>query len=998
MAQTYRLNPPGPRTLHITVPDAHSQSTLTGNSDWDSGDAFQRMMDMDTSPSHNNMEPAPASSPCETNSGSHPAPSPSWSFGSNSINCISLGQDSTTDLNSACRGAWNSVQITGIPNNVAPGYEHKRQRISFPDVSSSENVGKITPELGSQVNGHPASDSGYATRSARSMSGASPFPVVHTVHPPMTEPTCNTPYDFSPLQNQYFYSFEQHQPNWQGNPEAMPQVNDPQLGCDVAGCEWTGKCQSDKKKHMLRHQKRFRCRAKGCPRKEGFGTINDLERHQKTRHNMEPKHGSKEEFKCFAKNCTRKEKIWLRKDNFKYHLERMHIDEDPEELIQRALIWYESTKQSKMNSSRVLHLPVCSPQQEVIDPSSYRPSVLHDMTQFDNYQPQPCETISMYNKTSSNAPPHPPSRIRSENADLLSRYSNNNANPVPAEPEMQNISKLGEDDSSRRIHEFGWDDIEINQNSSQHIDLNSGRRPSSPFLNEMIEDHNLPSDMDSVTKAVVALFKALKKDGPKPRSGQPQTGNSNGSFKPADADATPALQQVNASGTLSYTDPLHDGSKSSKRYALRELLKASLKHLETSQANTDVPPTEKNLPASNDANNDGSPRRRGKKTFVCRYQGCTRKTGRLSEMKKHEKRHSRPYGCTYPRCFKSFGSKNDWKRHENTQHFQLQCWRCPAKIPPVNEGAGNDETLLERPDQEDLPQAFHLDRTRVDCARIFDRKDKFCHHLQSEHFYSEREAKQTAKDNEIGRNGQFKFWCGFCRKLIRLNKDGLDAWDERFDHIDNEHFKKKQGIGSWLHPEGHLTKKCEETEQMAGGGSETSVEAEGANHRSNDGGEEEATNDKGPVAPNLPVHNSPVSIQPLAANSHQFPAPAAARQAGTRAVHNANARQATKRKYDSVMASSPLDNNTGNNTIAHQTLPFSTPMMHVPQQQMISTQVAMPSGGRGVYRTSSNPFVPNIDYTNLNGLIPVENNFPMCALITCVRNCSANAPPEQASI
>ncbi|QSS65633.1 C2H2 zinc finger domain-containing protein [Histoplasma capsulatum] len=167
---------------------------------------------------------------------------------------------------------------------------------------------------------------------------------------------------------------------------------------------------------------------------------------------------------------------------------------------------------------------------------------------------------------------------------------------------------------------------------------------------------------------------------------------------------------------------------------------------------------------------------------------------------KHEKRHSRPYGCTHPRCFKSFGSKNDWKRHENTQHFQLRCWRCPVMHTTRNNVASRDETLMERPDREDFPPAIPLRRT--DCARLFDRKDKFYQHLRSEHLLDDQQTKQTARHNEIGRNGQFQFWCGFCCKLIQLRKEGMDAWDERFDHIDNEHFKKKQNIGAWVHPEG----------------------------------------------------------------------------------------------------------------------------------------------------------------------------------------------------
>lgn len=54
----------------------------------------------------------------------------------------------------------------------------------------------------------------------------------------------------------------------------------------------------------------------------------------------------------------------------------------------------------------------------------------------------------------------------------------------------------------------------------------------------------------------------------------------------------------------------------------------------------------------------------------------------------------------------------------------------------------------------------------------------------------------------MGRNGQARFWCGFCIKLIDLKEKGVDAWKERFDHID-EHFMghrdlPEQSIEDWV--------------------------------------------------------------------------------------------------------------------------------------------------------------------------------------------------------
>ena len=138
------------------------------------------------------------------------------------------------------------------------------------------------------------------------------------------------------------------------------------------------------------------------------------------------------------------------------------------------------------------------------------------------------------------------------------------------------------------------------------------------------------------------------------------------------------------------------------------------------------------------------------------------------------KRHSRPYGCTFSTCTKTFGSKNDWKRHENSQHFHLETWRCDVEKP---EG--------------------------VTCAKVCYRRQSFQEHLKKDHSISDPEpVKAKVETCRIGRNCQARFWCGFCTKLIDLTKKGVDAWTERFDHID-DHFMgrrglAKQGIQDWI--------------------------------------------------------------------------------------------------------------------------------------------------------------------------------------------------------
>jgi len=133
--------------------------------------------------------------------------------------------------------------------------------------------------------------------------------------------------------------------------------------------------------------------------------------------------------------------------------------------------------------------------------------------------------------------------------------------------------------------------------------------------------------------------------------------------------------------------------------------------------------------------------------------------------RKHMKRHSKPYGCTFSTCNKTFGSKNDWKRHENSQHFHLETWRCEEE--KLEGGA---------------------------CAKVCYRKQTFQDHLKKDHSISDEEAiKAKVEACRIGRNCQSRFWCGFCTKLVDLTKKGIEAWTERFDHID-DHFMGRHDL------------------------------------------------------------------------------------------------------------------------------------------------------------------------------------------------------------
>lgn len=63
---------------------------------------------------------------------------------------------------------------------------------------------------------------------------------------------------------------------------------------------------------------------------------------------------------------------------------------------------------------------------------------------------------------------------------------------------------------------------------------------------------------------------------------------------------------------------------------------------------------------------------------------------------------------------------------------------------------------------------------------------------------NDAEIRKQSQNNRIGRNGQSGFWCGFCRRIVTLEGRGLEAWDQRFNHIDREHFNAGLTIDKWV--------------------------------------------------------------------------------------------------------------------------------------------------------------------------------------------------------
>lgn len=79
------------------------------------------------------------------------------------------------------------------------------------------------------------------------------------------------------------------------------------------------------------------------------------------------------------------------------------------------------------------------------------------------------------------------------------------------------------------------------------------------------------------------------------------------------------------------------------------------------------------------------------------------------------------------------------------------------------------------------------------CTKVFFTAEIARAHLTKMHKVTDPDAvERKIEARRTGADNQAHFWCGFCRKIISLAQKGVDAWTERFNHID-DHFMGKNG-------------------------------------------------------------------------------------------------------------------------------------------------------------------------------------------------------------
>ncbi|TKA60302.1 hypothetical protein B0A49_09053 [Cryomyces minteri] len=602
---------------------------------------------------------------------------------------------SSDDPFSAERHHANSLNFQSDPSGFP--YSHGRTRLI-----SDQHRGAPQSTNGSFTAGQ-ASDSGYHSQTVTTQSVRS-----------------GEPNNYVPECPDLLWSLNAYQP-FQDGVEPAPNSPHP-LAPERSQHGNRPKTPSDFRKHMLQHDKPHKCTVPYCKRLKGFPTTNDLDRHKYSVHKIVPTTGKAKVFKCAGDNCKARDKVWVRPDNFRAHIKRMHRGQDEEDLVARSLQNATATTQKEEQPAPALPLSsTLDPTLAGMNPADHQQHTMADCTDPMDLQisPDPAPRWTSFNG--------PAQIFRFEDA----QEGESGVSPSLSVPLLPSADPREHQTRSQSNNSF-------RQNGSRAA--------------MKVDNVNYENSLRLSTLAAVATASEPSHAGQDLQS----------CMRPA-SPTPPADVQVDL-GNPDQTVSVSANMPSELQQKIKRLVAEF---------------TKKKGKQSVSSNSNGNSSSTPETSIRCRFGNCTKVLFRECDMRKHMKRHNRPYGCTFPECNKKFGSKNDWKRHENSQHFQLGTWRCHE---PNDSAAGP-------------------------CAALFYYREPFEKHLKVKHNYTGKDQiHHQVTVRHIGRNGQVRFWCGFCKDILKLKETGVKAWDERFKHIDNHFIKDHKKIEDWLCVKANKTK------------------------------------------------------------------------------------------------------------------------------------------------------------------------------------------------
>ncbi|KAI1208695.1 uncharacterized protein F4807DRAFT_146950 [Annulohypoxylon truncatum] len=515
--------------------------------------------------------------------------------------------------------------------------------------------------------------------------------------------------------------------------------------CEI--CHKVLKTKSEFKKHKQRHDKPFKCNVKYCTRSVGFSTPNDLDRHIRSLHPEEDATGNR--YRCPIGACKNKDKIWPRADNFRAHMRRVHQENIKDNDLDQYL--FRPTTSSKDSSdiardsaapaSDRFMFPVGS--ENLTLPRHPVIDLSTETSPMEGPSQVQMEETPLMNESSDEGRSHssittPAQRVHSERDDA----SLDEPTEIPRTHPVQSYPTFNDDTEFAKLDQ-------VNDSGSS---LDSRETDSNLASNSSSLDHDKADELEESQGSPSGPSFESTRSNRQVEDLADIDNDSNAHRKPRGLDEMTGLDITDHDVLLKFLEKLRSSG------VLEQL---GYKKDE---------PLEQEVPNQEPVRNTASDQ-----AYVCPEPECRKSFGRRCELKKHEKRHLKPYGCTFPDCKKKFGSKNDWKRHENSQHYMLEHWRCDEK--QTGDSAGT-------------------------CGKVLPRRELFTQHLVTCHRIKDSTILESKVERcRVGRNSEVRFWCGFCQEIVEVKKDGIEAWTERFNHID-DHFngrnnQEKKEIGDW---------------------------------------------------------------------------------------------------------------------------------------------------------------------------------------------------------
>lgn len=522
---------------------------------------------------------------------------------------------------------------------------------------------------------------------------------------------------------------------------SKPHVKDTSLCCSHCGKKFRTRCEQ--RKHWQRHEKPYRCDHKDCKAiGKGFSSSNDLARHKKTVH-LECAPGDVQ-YICRHGSCGQKDplKLWLRTDNFRSHLFRIHGVQKAADSQLGEYIYRPTTMNQELNGVGTA-IPYVD-----MDPQSSMISI-RDPT--DGLGDTTMSVSSFPGRASTSVSPHfdmidemlhtlekPADESRMDmrqvmgdeyiRADILNQYQfTTPAAEALADQNRLEQQQVKEDPAFGRMNGYlnveEREDFALSDDVSETEDEEAAVVPESHLHDEFFPKL-LPSESSEYASDV---------------AGNEADSNTDDIEHP-DGAAGSSIDWLRAKETLGSL-PMSFIQSYVQEYGAIEERKTTVMEVGAR-----------------------------KKPVVC--SSCGKAFQRLCELKKHKKRHEKPYGCTHYQCSRKFGSKNDWKRHENSQHPEPEAWSCGEK----------------------------------GCVLFCHGPDSLKSHLRDAHrLVDEDVIDERVANSRLGRRCDSRFWCGFCVRVIEIAEGDIDMWTKRYDHIDDHLFGKrglpKNDISAWRYIE-----------------------------------------------------------------------------------------------------------------------------------------------------------------------------------------------------